>query len=87
MCSMNDDPSTYDEPIEDSIDWVWLRQRRIADQSAATERERTNGIPERPGTIEREYDRMRHSQARRGAEYVERDWMAERRRRIEETGE
>ena len=54
MCSMNDDPSTYDdEPIEDSIDWAWLRLRRIADQSAATERERTHGIPERPGTIDR----------------------------------
>jgi len=85
---MNDDPSTYDdEPIEDSIDWAWLRLRRIADQSAATDRERSFGIPVREGSIRREADRLHHSQARRGAEYVERDWMAERRRRIEETGE
>jgi len=58
-----------------SIDWAAVReiqQRQIAAVVAsmnASEAEKAHGIPERPGTIEREYDRMRHSQARRGAEF------------------
>ena len=69
MCSQFDDPSMHDEPIEDSIDWEWLRLRRIADQSAATAEERAFGIPVREGIIRREADRVHHSAARRGAEY------------------
>ena len=72
MCSMNDDPSMHDGPIEDSIDWAWIRMRRIYDRSAATDRERSYGIPPREGVIRREADRLHHSQARRGFEYHER---------------
>ena len=72
MCSMNDDPSMYDEPMEDSIDWAHLRWMRVKREEHATEAERRHGIPEREGVIRREADRLRHSQARRGFEYHER---------------
>ena len=82
MCSDNDIPPYDATDQEDdaydivaSIDWEAVRaiqHRQIADVMAsmdATPGERLNGIPERPGYIEREYDRMRHMQARRGEEY------------------
>ena len=69
MCSAADDPSTYDEPLEDTVDWKALRLRRIARSEHASELERRHGIPQRPGWIEKEADRMRHSQARRGWQY------------------
>ncbi len=66
MCNRESDPSQHDEPLEDTVDWAWLRQRRLADQSAATDRERSYGIPVREGVIRREADRLHHSVARRG---------------------
>ena len=44
MCSMNDDPSTYDEPLEDSVDWAALR-RISARRRDQEEMERRRGIP------------------------------------------
>ena len=44
MCSMNDDPSTYDEPLEDSVDWAALR-RISARRRDREEDERRRGIP------------------------------------------
>jgi hypothetical protein len=44
MCSMNDDPSMHDEPLEDSVDWPALR--RISKQRRdRAEDERRRGIP------------------------------------------
>jgi hypothetical protein len=44
MCSMNDDPSTYDEPLEDSVDWAALR-RISARRRDQEDDERRRGIP------------------------------------------
>ena len=44
MCSMNDDPSMHDEPLEDSVDWAALR--RISKRRRYQEEdERRRGIP------------------------------------------
>ena len=69
MCSAMDDPSQYDEPLEDMADWAELRHRRIERETFATDQERAEGIPPRHPGIERWYDQMRASVARRGYEY------------------
>ena len=66
MCSMNDDPSTYQEPLEDSVDWPRLRQIRNERETIVTLEERLLGIPPRTGSHERWTDSERHSEARRG---------------------
>jgi hypothetical protein len=66
MCSMNDDPSTYQEPLEDSVDWAQLRLIRTRRETLATDQERLLGIPPRTGSHERWTDSERHSEARRG---------------------
>lgn len=73
MCSREDAPP-YDEPLEDSVDWAALRRRRHE-----LEDERRRGIP----PLEENQKQVVRDMAveARGA------WLAERRRRIEETGE
>lgn len=69
MCSQIDDPTTYDEPLEDTVDWKRLRQIRIEREQHATADERKYGIPQRPGYIERHYDQLMAVQARRGWQF------------------
>jgi hypothetical protein len=70
MCRPDDYPP-YDEPLEDSVDWVSLRQIRDERRAnwAVEERrldERRFGIPIRENVDQRQMDRMAHSQARNG---------------------
>jgi hypothetical protein len=66
MCSRYDDPSTYDEPLEDSVDWATLRHIRDERLAAASPSERAFGIPERMDIVRREADRISFTYARRG---------------------
>ena len=66
MCSMNDDPSMHDEPLEDRVDWAQLRLIRTRRETLASDQERLLGIPTRTGSHERWTDSERHSEARRG---------------------
>jgi hypothetical protein len=69
MCSMNDDPSMHDEPLEDTVDWKRLREIRIERETFATDQERAEGIPPRHPGIERWYEQLKAVEARRGWEY------------------
>ncbi len=59
MCSRDDDPTTYDEPLEDSVDWTRLRQIRDTRETIVTLEERLLGIPPRTGPHERWTDGSR----------------------------
>jgi len=84
-----DDPSTYSEPMEDSVDWAHLRWMRTQREEQATLDERRRGIP----PLEENQKRVVRDmavEARKGRDSypkLDPDWLAERRRRIEETGE